>query len=83
MQFDSVLTFTFILRLVWFLNSNSDDRSNHMAQRHPLPCCWVNHYPRATWHDSYRVVAWVFLKKKREIIVVLYVTSVYNQVIFT
>ena len=82
MQFDSVLTLTFILRLVWFLNSNSDDRSNHMAQRHPLPCCWVNRYPRAT-HDSYRVVAWVFLKKKREIIVVLYVTSVYNQVIFT
>ena len=71
MQYDSVLAFTFILRSVWFLNSNSDDRSNHMAQRHPLPCRWVNHYPRLGLSEE-----------KREIIVVLYVTSVYNQVIF-
>ena len=70
MQYDSVLAFTFILQLVWFLNSNSDDRCNHMTQRHPLPCRWVNHYPRLGLSEE-----------KREIIVLLYSQVIFNNFI--
>ena len=55
MLYEGVLGFSFILRS--FLNLDSGDRCHHMAQRHPLPCRWVNRYPRVT-HD---VVAWVRL----------------------
>jgi hypothetical protein len=63
MLYEGELASSFILRLVSFPHSNWDV--------HPLPCPWLNHYPRAPM--AHRVVASGCIEERYEIIVLSYV----------